>query len=135
MSSARISVTTRSGVSNRRALDGSYDDCDAGIVPTTCDGLRNLEENRKFARLDANIIDYVQSVVRDTPEANRYFRNQLKYMARRLGEVAGAPATERAAREDRGMQPSTPGDARIIVAVSPARGYGGPKVLLTGIMV
>lgn len=82
-----------------RALDGTYDDLDAVIVPTTCDGLRNLEENWKFARPDANIIDFVQSVVRDTPEANRYFRNQLKYVAGRLGEVAGAPVTERALRE------------------------------------
>ena len=29
-----------------RALDGTYDDLDAVIVPTTCDGLRNLVPTR-----------------------------------------------------------------------------------------
>lgn len=81
-----------------RALDGSYDDLDGVIVPTTCDGLRNLEENWKFARPEANIIDFVQPVVRDTFEARRYLRGQLKYVASRLEEIAGAPLTERAMR-------------------------------------
>ncbi|MDO4401150.1 MAG: 2-hydroxyacyl-CoA dehydratase family protein [Coriobacteriia bacterium] len=82
-----------------RALDGSYDDLDAVIVPTTCDGLRNLEENWKFARPEANVIDFVQPVVRDTPEAHRYFRGQLRAVASRLGDVADAPVSERALRE------------------------------------
>lgn len=82
-----------------RALDGSYDSLDAVIVPTTCDGLRNLEENWKFARPEANIIDLVQPIVRDTPESQRYFRTQLHHVARRLEEVAGAPIGERALRE------------------------------------
>lgn len=48
------------------ALDGRYDELSAVVVPTTCDGLRNLEENWKFACPTANVIDYVQPVVRDT---------------------------------------------------------------------
>lgn len=82
-----------------RALDGSYDDLDAVIVPTTCDGLRNLEENWKFARPEANVIDFVQPVVRDTAESHRYYRGQLKSAAQRLGEIAGASVSERALRE------------------------------------
>lgn len=81
-----------------RALDGSYDDIDAVIVPTTCDGLRNLEENWKFARPEANVIDFVQPIVRDTFEAKRYLRGQLKHVAARLEEVSGSPITERAIR-------------------------------------
>ena len=82
-----------------RALDGAYDDLDAVIVPTTCDGLRNLEENWKFAKPEANIIDFVQPVVRDTPEAQRYMRGQLKYVGQRLADVAGAPISEGAIRQ------------------------------------
>lgn len=82
-----------------RALDGTYDDLDAVIVPTTCDGLRNLEENWKFARPDANVIDFVQPIVRDTPEATHYLKGQLHYVARRLEEVSGQPIRERALRE------------------------------------
>ncbi len=82
-----------------RALDGSYDDLDAVIVPTTCDGLRNLEENWKFAKPEANVIDFVQPIVRDTPVAKQYLRGQLHHVASRLEEVAGAPITERAIRD------------------------------------
>ena len=82
-----------------RALDGSYDDLDAVIVPTTCDGLRNLEENWKFARPEANVIDFVQPVVRDTFESRHYMRSQLRHVAAKLEEVSGSPISERAMRE------------------------------------
>ena len=83
----------------KRALDGSYDDLDAVIVPTTCDGLRNLEENWKFARPEANVIDFVQPVVRDTFESRHYMRSQLRHVAAKLEEVSGSPISERAMRE------------------------------------
>lgn len=82
-----------------RALDGSYDDLDAVIVPTTCDGLRNLEENWKFARPDANVIDFVQPMARTTREARGYLVGELRQVAARLEQVAGAPITERALRQ------------------------------------
>lgn len=82
-----------------RALDGSYDDLDAVIVPTTCDGLRNLEENWKFARPDATIIDFVQPMVRDSRESHSYQVGQLRYLAERLAEVSGQKVGERAIRE------------------------------------
>lgn len=82
-----------------RALDGSYDEFSGVIVPTTCDGLRNLEENWKFARPDANIIDFVQPAVRDTREAHGYLVGQLKHVATRLEEISGNKITERSLRE------------------------------------
>ena len=81
-----------------RALDGTYDDLSAVIVPTTCDGLRNLEENWKYARPEANVIDFVQPIVRDTAASRQYMRGQLKQVASRLEEVAGAPITDHALR-------------------------------------
>ena len=82
-----------------RALDGSYDALDAVIIPTTCDGLRNLEENWKFARPDANVIDFVQPVVRDTLQSHEYLKGQLKHVASCLEEILGTNITERALRE------------------------------------
>ena len=81
-----------------RVLDGSYDDLDCVIVPTTWDGLRNLEENWKFARPDAAIIDVVQPTVRTTPEAHAYMVQQLHRVAERLETITGSRITERAMR-------------------------------------
>lgn len=82
-----------------RVLDGSYDELDAVIVPTTCDGLRNLEENWKFARPDANVIDFVQPAARMKPEARPYLVGQLQHVAQRLEEALGVRIGERALRE------------------------------------
>lgn len=82
-----------------RALDGTYDDLDAVIIPTTCDGLRNLEENWKFARPDDTVIDFVQPMVRTTRESHGYQVGQLRYVAKRLAEVSGESVSERAIRE------------------------------------
>lgn len=82
-----------------RALNGSYDSLDAVIIPTTCDGLRNLEENWKYARPEANVIDFVQPAVRDTPQAHEYLKEQLKHVAQELERVLGTKITERALRE------------------------------------
>lgn len=81
------------------ALDGSYDYLDAVIIPTTCDGLRNLEENWKFARPDMTVIDYVQPAVRTTREAHDYNVWQLKRIAKKLEGISGKPISERAMRE------------------------------------
>ena len=81
------------------ALDGRYDELSAVVVPTTCDGLRNLEENWKFACPTANVIDYVQPVVRDTKEAHLYNKSQLKRIASRFEAITGEKITERALRE------------------------------------
>ncbi len=82
-----------------RVLDGSYDDLACVIVPTTCDGLRNLEENWKYARPDSIVIDFVQPAVRTTSEAHGYMVGQLRRVAKRLEEVGGVRITERALRE------------------------------------
>lgn len=81
------------------ALEGRYDDLSAVIIPTTCDGLRNLEENWKFARPGTTVIDYVQPAVRSTAEAHLYNKGQIKRIANKLEEVAGAKITEKAIRE------------------------------------
>ncbi len=81
------------------ALDGSYDYLDAVIIPTTCDGLRNLEENWKFARPDMTVIDYVQPAVRTTREAHAYNVWQLKRIAEKLEQISGETISERAMRE------------------------------------
>ena len=82
-----------------RALDGSYDDLDAVVVPTTCDGLRNLEENWKYARTDMEVIDFVQPAVRTTIQSHEYQKGQLERVAKRLSEATGIKVTERAIRE------------------------------------
>ena len=81
------------------ALNGRYNELSAVIIPTTCDGLRNLEENWKFACPTASVIDYVQPVVRDTKEAHLYNKSQLKRIASKLEVIAGTKITERALRE------------------------------------
>lgn len=82
-----------------RALDGSYDALSAVIIPTTCDGLRNLEENWKYARPDMRVIDYVQPADRTTPLAHEYLKGQLKHVAACLEEALDTRITERALRE------------------------------------
>lgn len=81
-----------------RAIDGSYDDLDAIIIPTTCDGLRNLEENWKFAKPEACVIDFVQPAVRTTPESHRYQIDQLRRIAKNLEEIVGHSISERSLR-------------------------------------
>ncbi len=82
-----------------RALDGTYDDLDGVIIPTTCDGLRNLEENWKFARPDMEVIDFVQPAALYSPESHTYLVWQLHQMAKRLEEIGNTHITERAMRE------------------------------------
>lgn len=82
-----------------RAVRGDYDDLDGVIVPTTCDGLRNLEENWKFAKPDMRVISLVQPANRKADTARRYLVGELKRIAGELEEIAGAKITERALRE------------------------------------
>ena len=135
------------------ALGGKYDELSAVIVPTTCDGLRNLEENWKFACPTANVIDYVQPVVRDTKEAHLYNRSQLKRIASKLEAITGEKITERALREsivtynahraamrDFSMLSSrhtdiiTPLNRRYVFLKMPECAPSGTSVVLTGIM-
>lgn len=82
-----------------RALDGSYDDLSAVIIPTTCDGLRNLEENWKYARPDMKVIDFVQPAVRGTYQSHEYLKQQLRHVAICLEEALETKITERGLRE------------------------------------
>ena len=56
-----------------RALRGEYDYLSGVIIPTTCDGLRNLEENWKFAKPEMPVMSLVQPVNRSHPAALDYF--------------------------------------------------------------
>lgn len=80
------------------ALDGKYDNLSGVIIPTTCDGLRNLEENWKFALPDSIVMDFVQPAARDTRESRDYMVGQLKYLAKNLEKISGKKITERAIR-------------------------------------
>ncbi len=82
-----------------RALDGSYNDLDAVVIPTTCDGLRNLEENWKSAKPNDYIIDFVQPAVRTTSESHRYQIAQLNRIAGKLEALIGDSISERALRK------------------------------------
>lgn len=82
-----------------RAVRGDYDGLDGVIVPTTCDGLRNLEENWKFAKPEMRVISLVQPANRKADTARRYLVGELKRIAGELEDIAGVKITERALRE------------------------------------
>ena len=82
-----------------RALRGEYDYLSGVIIPTTCDGLRNLEENWKFACPNSKVMDFVQPAVRNTVEAQNYLVKQLKKLAACLEDISGNELTERSLRE------------------------------------
>lgn len=81
------------------ALEGKYDNLSGVIIPTTCDGLRNLEENWKFACPNSKVMDFVQPAVRNTVEAQNYLVKQLKKLAACLEDISGNELTERSLRE------------------------------------
>lgn len=86
-----------------RAVRGDYDGLDGVIVPTTCDGLRNLEENWKFAKPEMRVISLVQPANRKADTARRYLVGELKRIAAELEDIASAKVTERALREAVGV--------------------------------
>lgn len=79
-----------------RALKGEYDFLSGVIVPTTCDGLRNLEENWKFAKPEMPVMDLVQPVNRNHPAAETYFISELREVAKKLEEISGNTITDKA---------------------------------------
>ena len=60
------------------------------IIPTTCDGLRNLEENWKYAKPDMPVIALTQPVNRKTQAAEDYYANELHRVQHELEEIAGS---------------------------------------------
>lgn len=81
-----------------RALRGEYDYLSGVIIPTTCDGLRNLEENWKFAKPEMPVMSLVQPVNRSHPAALDYFLSELNVVRKRLEEISGNKITDKALR-------------------------------------
>lgn len=75
-------------------LKGDYDFLSGIIIPTTCDGLRNLEENWKYAKPDMPVIALTQPVNRKTQAAEDYYANELHRVQHELEEIAGHPITD-----------------------------------------
>lgn len=67
-----------------RALRGEYDYLSGVIIPTTCDGLRNLEENWKFAKPEMPVMSLVQPVNRSHPAALDYFLSELNVVRKKI---------------------------------------------------
>lgn len=81
------------------ALRGKYDAFSGVIIPTTCDALRNLEENWKFAVPQIPVVDIVQPVNSRTDAGKRYYITQLKRAAQRLEEISGVSLTDKNLRK------------------------------------
>lgn len=79
-----------------RALKGEYDYLSGVIIPTTCDGLRNLEENWKFALKKMPVMDVVQPVNRKHPASLEYYLTELDEVAKVLEEISGKEITDKA---------------------------------------
>lgn len=75
-------------------LKGDYDFLSGIIIPTTCDGLRNLEENWKYAKPDMPVIALTQPVNRKTQAAEDYYVNELHRIQHELEEIVGHPITD-----------------------------------------
>ena len=81
-----------------RALRGEYDYLSGVIIPTTCDGLRNLEENWKFGVLEMPVMSLVQPANRTHPAAEEYFLTELETVKEKLEEISGNTITDKALR-------------------------------------
>lgn len=75
-------------------LRGDYDFPSGIIIPTTCDGLRNLEENWKYAKKDMPVISLTQPVNRKTQAAEDYYVNELHRIQKQLEEISGEKLTD-----------------------------------------
>lgn len=82
----------------QKAIDGSYDGLSGAIVPTTCDALRNLEENWKFSPSKVPVMPLVQPVNRKTEAAEEYYLEQLRQLRSWLEEISGNRITDKALR-------------------------------------
>lgn len=81
-----------------RALRGEYDYLSGVIIPTTCDGLRNLEENWKFGVPEMPVMSLVQPTNRTHPAAEEYFLTELEAVKEKLEEISGNTITDKALR-------------------------------------
>ena len=72
-----------------RALRGEYNYLSGVIIPTTCDGLRNLEENWKFGVPDVPVMSLVQPTNRTHPAAEEYLLTELETIKEKLEEISG----------------------------------------------
>lgn len=81
-----------------RALRGEYDYLSGVIIPTTCDGLRNLEENWKFGVPNILVMSLVQPANRKHAAAEDYFLTELHSVAEKLEEISGNTITDKALR-------------------------------------
>ena len=81
-----------------RALRGEYDYLSGVIIPTTCDGLRNLEENWKFGVPEMPVMSLVQPANRTHPAAEEYFLTELETVKEKLEEISGNTITDKALR-------------------------------------
>lgn len=82
-----------------RALRGEYDYLSGVIIPTTCDGLRNLEENWKFAVPEMSVMSLVQPANRTHPAAEDYLLSELEEVKEKLEEISGNAITDKALRD------------------------------------
>lgn len=81
-----------------RALKGEYDFLSGVIIPTTCDGLRNLEENWKFALKNMPVLDVVQPVNRKHPASLDYYLTELAEVVNALEKISGKKITDKTLR-------------------------------------
>lgn len=81
-----------------RALRGEYNYLSGVIIPTTCDGLRNLEENWKFGVPDIPVMSLVQPTNRTHPAAEEYLLTELETIKEKLEEISGNIITDKALR-------------------------------------
>ena len=81
-----------------RALRGEYNYLSGVIIPTTCDGLRNLEENWKFGVPDIPVMSLVQPTNRTHPAAEEYLLTELETIKEKLEEISGNTITDKALR-------------------------------------
>lgn len=72
------------------AIRGDYDFLSGVIIPTTCDGLRNLEEDWKYANPDVPSISFVQPVKRTGETASRYYAAELHEVQHKLEKISGS---------------------------------------------
>ena len=81
-----------------RALRGEYSYLSGVIIPTTCDGLRNLEENWKFALPEMPVMSLVQPANRTHPATEDYYLSELEDVKEKLEEISGNSITDKALR-------------------------------------
>lgn len=81
-----------------RGLSGDYDYLSGIVIPTTCDGLRNLGENWKCGIPGMPVMSVVQPVNRSHPAAEDYFVQELRDVARTLEDISGTKISDKALR-------------------------------------